>query len=347
MDRVGAARQRHRALGAVLAAVALVGAAACSNGDDSPETTTTTAPPETTTTLPPLPAILTGLPIDDRAKLDRAALVVKVDNAAPARPQSGVDKADVVYEEVVEGGVVRFMAVFQSQDAPLVGPVRSVRPVDPDIVSPLKGLFAYSGGAPQFQRLIEKAPVRLVGYDQLTRAYDKRSGKRAPHNIYTSTPELYQAAKDGDGPPPSLFTFATTAPVGVPAVHANVVMGGLSAADWDWDSSVSRWRRTTNGSAHVMEDGTQLSFANVIVQYVRYSNTSSRDPAGFPVPTASVVGQGSALVLAGGTQVQAKWAKKSSRDVTAFTGPDGQPVQLLAGPTWVMLAPLGASTSVR
>lgn len=328
------------------AALAVV-AAGCSNGGDEAESTTTTEPLVTTTTAPPPPALLTGLPIGDRENLDRPALVVKIDNAPQARPQAGVDKADVVYEEVVEGGVVRFMAVFQSQNAALVGPVRSVRPVDPDIVSPLKGLFAYSGGAPQFQKLIEKAPVRLVGYDQLTKAYTKRSGRPAPHNLFTSTEKLYEGAKDSDGPPPSLFTYATGAPTGPPAVHATVVMGGQTTADWDWDPSISRWRRTTNGSAHVMDDGPQLSFANVIVQYVRYTNTSSRDPAGFPVPTASVVGTGEAVVFAGGTQVKAKWAKRSVSDVTAFTDATGVPVQLLAGPTWVMLAPVGASTTTR
>jgi Protein of unknown function (DUF3048) N-terminal domain/Protein of unknown function (DUF3048) C-terminal domain len=327
--------------------VLLLAAAACSNGGGDEAATTTTEPLVTTTTAPPPPALLTGLPISDRANLDRPALVVKIDNAPQARPQSGVDKADVVYEEVVEGGVVRFMAVFQSQNSALVGPVRSVRPVDPDIVSPLKGLFAYAGGAPQFEKLIQKAPVRLVGINQLEKAYDRRSGKRSPHNLYSSTVELYKGAKSSDGPPPSLFTYATSAPTGTPAVHATVVMGGLTTGAWDWDPSLSRWKRSTNGTAHVMEDGPQLSFANVIVQYVRYSNTTSRDVAGFPVPTATVVGSGDAVVLAGGTQVRTRWTKRSVTDVTAFTDATGVPIQLLPGPTWVMLAPLGASTTLR
>lgn len=328
------------------AALLFVLAAACSNGGEE-ASTTTTEPLVTTTTAPPPPALLTGLPIADRANLDRPALVVKIDNAPLARPQAGVDKADVVYEEVVEGGVVRFMAVFQSQNAALVGPVRSVRPVDPEIVSPLKGLFAYSGGAPQFEKLIQKAPVRLVGYDQLTKAYTKRPGRPAPHHLFSSTEKLYDGAKASDGPPPSLFTYATSAPTGPAVVHATVVMGGQTTAAWDWDASISRWRRTTNGTPHVMDDGPQLSFANVIVQYVRYTNTTSRDPAGFLVPTATVVGSGDAMVLAGGTQVRARWTKKSVTDVTAFTDATGVPIQLLPGPTWVMLAPLGASTTLR
>ncbi|MDQ1444768.1 MAG: hypothetical protein QOI20_1232, partial [Acidimicrobiaceae bacterium] len=285
----------------------------------------------------------TGLPIGDRDNLDRPALVVKIDNAPEARPQAGVDKADVVYEEVVEGGVVRFMAVFQSRDAGLVGPVRSVRPVDPDIVTPLKGLFAYSGGAPQFERLIKKAPVRLVGVDQLQDAYDRRRDRKAPHNTYSSTKALYKGAKKGDDQPPALFTYGT--PTGLPVKHATVAMGALTKADWDWDPGLSLWKRTTNGIPHVMEDGPQLAFANVVVQYVRYSNTTSRDPAGFPVPTADVVGTGDALILAGGTLVRGKWDKGAVSAVTKYTDATGVPVLLKPGPTWVMLAPVGASTA--
>lgn len=340
-----------RRLSAVAAAAALVPAvlvtAACGAGSKNaaPKTTTSTVPLETTTTAPPPPAILTNLPIADRGKLKRPVLVVKVENAPEARPQSGMDKSDVVYEEVVEGGIVRFMCVFQSQDAPEVGPVRSVRPVDPDIVSPLGGLFAYSGGAPQFVKLIKRAPVRLVGFDEATSAYNKKPGRAAPHNLYTSTPKLYERAKDTDKVPPPLFTFGA-ASGGTPAVRANVVMGGLTNAVWDWDAASARWKRTTNGTPHVMADGTQLAFANVIVQYVHYSNTSSVDPAGFPVPTASVIGTGQAVVLSGGTMVKATWTKKSATDVTAWTDAAGVPVNFASGPTWIMLAPIGANTQI-
>jgi hypothetical protein len=329
----------------VLAVSVLVVAACGGGGKDKAKSTTTTEPIVTTTAAPPPPALLTGLPLEDRTKLNRPSLVVKIDNAPQARPQAGMDRADVVYEEVVEGGVVRFMAVFQSRDADLVGPVRSVRPVDPDIVTPLRGYFAYSGGAPQFVKLIKKAPVTLVGFDEYTKAYTKRSGRPAPHNLFTSTLKLYDSGKKASGPPPPLFTYGT--PAGTPATHVTVVMGGQTKADWDWDASINSWRRTTNGTPHLMEGGNQLAFANVVVQYVQYSNTTSRDPAGFPVPTADVIGDGEAVVYAGANTIKAKWSKHSLTDVTTFTDATGVPVQLLPGPTWVMLAPIGAQTTSR
>lgn len=335
---------RHR-FAAALCAVALLAAGACGGGKKKPPVTTTTAVPTTTTTTAPPLAILTGLPLADKAKQARPILVVKVENAPEARPQSGIDRADVVYEEVVEGGLVRFMCVFQSQDADEVGPVRSVRPVDPDIVSPFGGLFAYSGGAPQFKKLIQAAPVRLVGYDEDTGAYVKKPGKAAPHNLYTATAKLYEKAKDTDKVPPPLFTFGS--PTGTPVVHATVVMGGPTVADWDWDAAAKRWKRGSNGTPHVTADGTQLAFANVVVQYVRYTNTTSRDPAGNPVPTATVIGTGQALILSGGTLVHATWTKKTPNDVTVYQDAEGLPINFTPGPTWVMLAPVGASTTTR
>ena len=342
---------RRRSFVAVVAALALV-VAACGGGDKKVSPTTSSSADIPTTTLPPEPAFLTGLPQPDREKQDRPALVVKIDNAPEARPQAGLDAADVVFEEVVEGGIVRFLAVFHSKDADAVGPVRSVRPVDPEIVTPLGGLFAYSGGTAPFVAAIKKAPVTLVGFDELTKAYTKRKGRPAPHNLFTSTAELYKGAKDSAKPPPPLFTFlATDQPFGVaggsPLTHFSVQMGGSTKAGWDWDAGVGVWRRLTNNSPHTVDGGGQLGFANVIVQFVKYRNTSARDPSGAPVPTAEVIGSGEAWVLSGGRLVKAKWEKKSAAAITTYTDSAGLPVRLRPGTTWVSLAPVGAQTTVR
>ncbi|HEX2039203.1 MAG TPA: DUF3048 domain-containing protein [Acidimicrobiales bacterium] len=338
----------RRSLIAALVACLL---AACGGGDDESKRTTTT-PKETTTTAPPPAAFLTGLPQPSEDKQRRPALIVKIDNAPQARPQAGLDAADVVYEEMVEGGVVRFLAVFHSRDAASVGPVRSVRPVDPDIVTPLRGLFAYSGGAPQFVRLIKRAPVTLVGYDELTKAYTKRNDRPGPHNLFTSTAALYKGAKDDVLPPPPLFTFLPSGqPFGVaggaPLTHLTVQMGGQTKAEWVWDPATSVWRRTTNGTQHTVEDGAQIGFTNVIIQFVRYSNTSSRDPAGFPVPTAEVTGAGDAWVLSNGRLVKGRWAKANAAAITEYKDGAGLPIAMTPGTTWIGLAPIGAATSVK
>lgn len=343
---------RRTTVVAIAAALCLTVTAACGGGGKKAGPTTTTDPEATTTTLPPEPAFLTGLAQDDRKKQDRPALVVKIDNAPEARPQTGLDRADVVFEEVVEGGIVRFLAIFHSKDAESVGPVRSVRPVDPEIVTPLKPLFAYSGGTAPFVAAIKKAPVTLVGYNELTKAYTKRKGRPAPHNLFTSTAELYKGAKDNATPPPPLFTFLPSDQAfgvagGSPLTHLDVQMGGPTKAGWDWDAGVGVWRRLTNGTPHTVENGEQVGFANVIVQFVKYRNTSGRDAAGFPVPTAEVIGTGEAWVLSGGRLIKAKWSKNAAASITTYTDSSGQAVRLRPGTTWVSLAPVGAGTTIR
>ena len=126
-------------------------------GTSTPTTTTTT------TTLPRYPtAPLTGMPDPTGLSVKRPALTVKIENTPQALPQWGIDQADVVYEEIVNGGITRLAAIFNSHAPAKVGPVRSVRPTDTQVVWPLGGIFAYSGGAPYAVASISTAPVKLI-----------------------------------------------------------------------------------------------------------------------------------------------------------------------------------------
>lgn len=336
-------------LTAGIAAVALT--AACAGGKKAAVTTTTsTTELVTTTTGPPPPSRLTGRPQPDAAKRSRPALTVKVDNGGGARPQAGIDAADVVYEEVVEGGLVRFLVIFQSSDANPVGPIRSVRPVDPVVVTPIRGLFAFSGGIPQFVAAIRRAPVTLVGYDQLTGAYVKRRNP-APHNLYSSTAALYKGAKGTEPAPPALFSYvdagqAFTGAAAAPVTHAD---GALVTThfSWDYDVTGATWKRGTDGTPHTVESGAQLAFTNVILQFVPYRNTGSRDPAGNLVPEAGILGTGDAWVLSAGTIVKGRWSKPAASAVTEYTDATGAPIRLTPGATWVSLAPTGTQITVR
>jgi hypothetical protein len=276
----------------------------------------------------------------------RSALTVKIENAPEARPQAGLDVADVVYEEQVEGGLTRFLTIYHSTDAALLGPIRSIRPTDPEVVRPFGGLFAYSGGTRKFISMLAATPVQDIGFDNAPKLYDKRRDKRAPHNFYSSTERLYGAAKDGLTPPPPLAGFVPTgqpfAPTAPPAVVLNVRMGG-TAIKYDWDATGGVWKRTTNGTPHLVEGGGQLSATNVIVQFVQYRNSPGDfDAAGNPVSVATVVGAGDAWVLAAGRVVKGKWSKPSPEVMTTFTDEAGVSVPLLPGRTWVLLAPVGS-----
>ncbi len=340
-------RRRRPGLGPALVLVVALAAAACSSGGDEAEGPTSTEG-TTTTTLPPrFP--LTGLvagPADAEA-LGRPALTVKIENAAVARPQAGLDQADVVYEEVVEGGQTRFLAVFHSAGSD-VGPVRSVRPTDPDVVGPLGGLFAYSGGTAPFVAKLRQTPGLVdVGASASPDAYRRRSDRSSPHNLYSSTDALYTAGPGDLAPPGALWAFtaddAPFAPAGAAELRGlDIRLGATTTATYTWDEARGGWLRTTDGRAHLVESGAQLAPANVIVQFVPYRDSGGRDAAGSVVPEATVVGQGEALVLSGGRYVRGRWAKASGSEATVFTDAAGQPIALRPGRTWVELVDVGA-----
>ena len=329
--------------------------AACSGHRSVPPTTTRPAlPAPTTTTTAPLPPVapLTGLPVADLVVLTRPAVVVKIDNAPPARPQVGLVRADVIIEERVEGGIARFMAVFQSADAYVVGPVRSVRSTDPPVVRPIGGLFAYSGGIPPFVSLLHsEGGVIDVGANADGSAYYRSKDRPAPHNLYTSTVVLRQKTPEGLSAPPRLFTFLAagqtfTGAGAVTLSHLSVTLGSQSSGQWDWDPTSRSWLRSTDGAPHIDAGSGQLSFKTVIIQFVPYARTPYRDPAHSPVDEAEVIGSGAAWVLADGQLVRGTWSKPTLADVTTFTDAAGAPIAIPPGHTWITLAPLTSTTSL-
>src|SRR4051795_9013931 len=160
---------RRTALPLFLAALMVTAACSKSGSSSTKSVSSVTATePTTTTTAPPTATLapLTGLPLEDASKATRVALIVKLDNANEARPQAGLIEADVVFEEQVEGGITRLAAVFQSNDASPVGPIRSVRTTDINIFSALnKPMLGYSGGNKIFVAALHKSPIVDVGVD--------------------------------------------------------------------------------------------------------------------------------------------------------------------------------------
>ncbi|MGI8809086.1 MAG: DUF3048 domain-containing protein [Acidimicrobiales bacterium] len=325
--------------------------AACSGGGDKATGGGPPADPTTTTTLAPF-APLTGLPLTDQARLSRPALVVKVENAPASRPQSGLDVADVVYEEIVEGGITRFLAVFHSTDADVIGPVRSLRPSDPDIIAPFGGLFAYSGGIPNFIEILRKTPgVTDVGVDLLDegpdKPYTRRAGRSAPNNLYTSTAKLYpRAPRTGTRPP---GRFAEFLPAGqafagagaTPAITLTATIG-ITTVVFNYDAQSMTYRR-----AGLVEGSGAVAPTNVIVQFTSYQETDETDLTNTTVEKAVTVGSGDAIILSGGMAVRGRWSKPSATAFTTYTDAGGAPLRLSPGRTWVELARNGAAATTR
>ncbi|MDQ4070254.1 MAG: DUF3048 domain-containing protein [Actinomycetota bacterium] len=329
----------------IASVVALLVLVACGGGDGGDRPV-----PAPTTTLPPI-APLTGLPLTEQARLARPALVVKIENAPASRPQSGLDAADVVFEEIVEGGITRFLAVFHSTDAELIGPVRSLRPSDPDVAAAFGGLFAYSGGIPSFIEGLRRAPgITDVGVDRLDegpdKPYTRRPGRPAPNNLYTSTSKLYAAAPSGTRPPGRFNDFlpadeAFTAGGAMPATSLTTSVG-TTIVNFEYDAGSKTYRRTG-----LVEGAGTVAAANVIVQLTSYTETDETDLTGATVEKASTVGSGDAVILSGGMAVRGRWSKSSATAYTTYTDANGAPIRLSPGRTWVELARRGAPVSTR
>lgn len=339
---------RHHPRWSVAAVAALLILAACSGGGDDGGARAGGA---TTTTRAPI-APLTGLPLADQARLARPALIVKIENAPASRPQSGLDSADIVYEEIVEGGITRFLAVFHSTDADLVGPVRSLRPSDPDLIAAFGGLFAYSGGIPNFIEMLRRTPgITDVGVDVLDegpdKAYTRRPGRSAPNNLYTSTEALYAGAPSSAKGPPGRFNDflpegqAFAAGDAAPAIGLSLTVG-ITPVSYDYDPASRTYRR-----AGLVEGDRAVAPTNVIVQFTSYSDTDESDRTGATVEKATSVGSGEALILSGGLAVRGKWSRDSPTSYTTYTNASGEPIRLAAGRTWVELPRNGAPATVR
>jgi len=340
---------------AVLLVAALLALTACGGEEPAtPVTETVDAEVAADKGTPPTPEVplvwpLTGVAAEEVA--DRPALAVKIENAQQARPQTGLEQADVVWEEVVEGGITRFVAVYHSQVPELVGPVRSVRPMDPAIVAPLHGVLAYTGGQEPFVDAVEVAGTQSVVMDEGDDGFVTTRARRAPHNVYASPEELWAQADDGRAaPPPAQLVFArepgtgTATATGTEAARLDVRLTFASRAVWEWDGGEGRWVRSEGDAPAVSSDEVRLAATNVVLLAAPLQNTRFKDPAGVPVPETLLVGTGDGVVASGGRQVSVTWSKEAVDAPLVLTGADGAPVELEPGTTWLELVPLGSGS---
>ena len=334
----GSRRRRAFGLGAGLLAVVLA-IAGCSGSSKAPPGTT--APAQAT----PAKFPLTGLPVGDAATAARPTLSLKVENVAAARPQAGVNAADLVAEQLVEGGLTRLLVTFQSKDAALVGPVRSVRPVDAPLLRELGGgLFGFSGGSAGVLAEVRRtSDATFLGPGQAPGAYHRVPGRPAPHNLFTSTEALYRAggkADGGLGPPPQLFTYADAAPAAARSVtRARLSFSPSSRAAWQWDAGNGRFVRYQDATLQRLEDGGPVTTENVVILSVAIGTTSNVDVAGNRTPDVVVTGEGSAWVLRDGKLVTGCWRRPSASEPVRLVGSGGVPIPLHPGRTWIELLP--------
>jgi len=304
---------------------------------------TTVAPSttSTTTTLPPLPRQpLTGSVLGDGGQaIDRPALAVKIDNAPGARRNhSGLAVADIVFEEIVEGNITRFAAVFHSRDSDVVGPIRSGRSQDVDLLTSfVEPLFAWSGGNAGVTRLIAESPLTDLNAVQGGAGYYRGSGAQ-PHNLYNRTESLWAQTPEGHpgSPPPQQFRYLRPAQEfdGEPVGGVALPMRGISV-EWTWDAESGRFLRSQQGGRHVDQLHGRIGAENVLVfgTWYRPSAIDARSPE------AQTISEGGPLwVFSSGELVEGRWVRTDPLLPFQLVDTDDEPILLTPGTTWVELA---------
>ena len=297
---------------------------------------------------PPPTCPLTGEPAPHGVIPHRPVLAVKVENLPEARPQAGLQAADIVYEEPVEGGITRFIVLFQCHDADRVGPVRSGRTTDPGILVQYgKSLLAYAGGANEVVRAIDRAGLIDVNYVAAAKAYVRDPNRLPPHNLYASTKKLYAAGKSKEGTPSPAFTYDPDVPdKSRRGGEVHLDFSSYSDVYWRWDRRDGVWYRSHGDVPHTIEDGDQVSAANVVVQVVDVQPGSIIDAAGNPSPEVRLTGSGKAYVFRDGRMIVGKWIRDTIDDVTEFVRRAGQEIPLAPGRTWIELLPASIRVQV-
>lgn len=340
-------------------------AAACSGGEEpvavqtttttttaAPTTTTTTAPPTTTaTTTTTIPTTTTtlytgpwsplnGTPVDETS-VDRRVIAVKIDNHPNARPQTGLDQADAVYELIVEGGLTRFIGLFQTIDPERVGPIRSGRPTDPTLLRFLDAPLQISGAQSWVISRINATGVKLIGDNGVTTFRD--SSRSAPHNLYGRVEKMREVSDSRGYPdesPDPMFLFGDTPEEGIEATTITLDWSTRPEVIWTWDGEqYLRWN-TTTPHTWITADGEeeQIAMPTLLVLTAR-QYTAVPPGKGSSVPALDTVGSGQALLFHSGRLVEGTWSREDIDEPFTLELVDGSPMIVPRGRLWISVFP--------
>ena len=337
------------------------------DGDAQITTTTSAAPaPPTTRFTPPGNkedkaqiggplAPYRGTPMTE-ASQRAPRLALKIDNAPTAIPQEGIQEADVVFEELVEGGLTRFLAIFHTQVPESVGPVRSGRSTDIPLLMPFDGmLFGWSGANWAFRRLLDTVAVIDVGVYRKPSDYWRHPDRPAPSDLWARSGELLRHAPDDLSVPEPLWPFRTLDSKDnsqAEPVNGVDVAWGTTDVSFRWSTEVAGWQRFQNGARHTVMNSqggfVGLAPQNVVIQFVKYVLTDELDSNGARIPIAQISeGKGTAWILTDGKVIEGRWDKPNVTVHTRFADNNGRPIAMTPGSTWVLLVPRGAASLIK
>lgn len=271
----------------------------------------------------------------ERLKTLGPVLAIKIDNVVQARPPTGLTKADIVYLLPVEGGLSRILAVFSSHFPPTIGPVRSAREDDIELLGMFgRQAFAYSGAQSHLLPVVEQANT-IDLYAGRVGGYFRDQNRVMPHNMYANVNMLLaesgRASKARDigfrfGPPPQGGKTTTYFSVAYPA----------ASFGFRWSAERGRWLVSMDGSRAMDAEDGQLSAATVVIQHTKV-RTSRFLEQGVPPPYAESTGSGTDMVLRDGKAYPGHWSRPTADAGTTFTTASGQRMTFARGPVWIVL----------
>jgi hypothetical protein len=305
-------------------------------------------PPAPSTTVGPR-CPLTGLPTVDPSVPARPALAVKVDNYPQARPQSGLDQADIVFEEPVEGGITRLVAVFQCQSPMLIGPIRSARAVDLSILDELsKPILVHVGDINPVSALLQGG--NLTDFDLRTHGsvIQTLRTRYAPYSTYVSAAGGWGLDPGDTSPPQPVFAYSATPPPGTPVGSIQIPFAPTNNTTWTWDAPSGHWLLAYSGVPASIPAGGQVSTSNIVVQTVQvtYGPWLENDVGGLEVQS-QMIGSGPVTVLRNGVAITGTWHRAGLNDPTTLTASDGSAIALMPGQTWVEIVPSNVAVTAK
>lgn len=305
------------------------------------------APAPTASTAPPTPlaqAPLTGASIAAGSR-NRPAVAVTLRATTGPQETSGLPAADVVYEEFPASGRSRQIAVFQSRDPAAVGPVGATMPLDRKVGVVLGGVFAFSGGTAKFVKMVQNPPMVTVNALVEPAGFSRRGT-----DSYAELSRL-RAAFPKATAPKAVLPFAETAGPAAAAVPTKAVAATISLTNGvrqEWTHTTDRlWRRTVGGKVLRTADGSSIAVANLIVQFTPYTRAYLKSSTGATVPTADVIGGGTATVCAAKGCLAGTWQRRGIAASSNYFDSRRSAIRLSRGSTWVVFAPSSSSLTLR
>lgn len=299
---------------------------------------------------------LTGLPLNQVDLAARRPLLVKLGNSPPERPQSGLDKADIVVEHLTEGAITRFAAIFYCSDAAAIGPIRSARLIDLELVPMFGAIFAHVGGSEPVRQMIAASPIARADFDDYGRSpiFREISERKRPFNRYTSSQEMYALAKSKNlitGAPVTPLKFDPMTPAGgVPATGVTIpYRKNLSDAEFTYDGMRRAYVRGSSQAPQVDAVSNQpLTATNVLVLYAPHETTNIiEDSLGSRSIQITMTGTGKATLLRDGQAFDLIWSRSDPNAFFQLTGANGNAVGLMPGNTWIEVVPSDMQVTIQ